>query len=297
MKRFTPLLLVAPALLVLGVFAFSLLSFVGISFLTQVPGGASFTGPMTFDNYAAAIGSEYVRRVAIETFMLAVKVTALTIALGYPLAYVLARSPSALVRNAVLFGLVATFLSGGVTRAYAWMVILGNKGVVNSILVGIGLPALPLINNEFAVVVSVLNFSMPFFVLTLFGTLQAIPVSLEHAARNLGASRTEVFLRVTWPLALPGLLAAASLVFAIGLAAFLFPELLGGGKVHVTATSIYQKIQTDYNLPAASALAVLFLALTATVFGAFASAQAATRRRAARRSQDAAGVLPEVQPA
>lgn len=293
MKRATPWLLTAPALLVLGVFAASLLSFVGISFLTQEPGGATFSGPLTLGNYADAIGSAYVRRVALETFMLAVKVTVLTIALGYPLAYVLARSPSALVRNTILFGLVATFLSGGVTRAYAWMLILGNKGVVNSILVGLGMPALPLINNQFAVVVSVLNFSMPFFVLTLFGTLQAIPVSLEHAARNLGASRTSVFLQVTWPLALPGLLAASSLVFAIGLAAFLFPELLGGGKVHVSATSIYQKIQTDYNLPAAAALAVLFLALTALVFTVFALAQRGFQRRAARRQSLAPDTLQE----
>lgn len=297
MKRATPLLLTAPALLVLGAFAFSMLSFIGISFLTQVPGGATFSGPLTLDNYAKAIGSEYVRYVAFATFMLAVKVTALTIALGYPLAYVLARSPSALVRNTILFGLVATFLSGGVTRAYAWMVILGNKGVVNSMLIGLGLPALPLINNEFAVVVSVLNFAMPFFVLTLFGTLQAIPVSLEHAARNLGASRTSVFLRVTWPLALPGLLAAGSLVFAIGLAAFLFPELLGGGKVHVSATSIYQKIQTDYNLPEASALAVLFLALTASVFLFFAAVQRSFRKRAESRQQFEGNPLPGAQPA
>lgn len=294
MKRALPYLLTAPALLVLALFAFSLASFIGISFLTQEPGGARFAGPATLANYTEAIGSAYVRGVALETFMLALKVTALTILLGYPLAYVLARSPSALVRNTILFGLVATFLSGGVTRAYAWMVILGNKGVVNAILVGLGLPALPLINNEFAVVVSVLNFSMPFFVLTLFGTLQAVPVSLEHAARNLGASRTRVFLEVTWPLALPGLLAAASLVFAIGLAAFLFPELLGGGKVHVSATSIYQKIQTDYNLPAASALAVLFLALTAAVFAVFAAIQGAFRRRAEKRQQQAPEVLPEV---
>jgi putative spermidine/putrescine transport system permease protein len=297
MKRATPFLLVTPALLVLGLFAVSLVSFIGISFLRQDPGGASFGGPLTLDNYAKAIGSEYARHVALQTFMLAVKVTALAVVLGFPLAYVLARSPSRLVRNTILFGLVATFLSGGVTRAYAWMLILGNKGVVNSILSSLGLSTLPLINNEFAVIVSVLNFSMPFFVLTLFGTLQAIPVSLEHAARNLGASRTRVFLEVTWPLALPGLVAASSLVFAIGLAAFLFPELLGGGKVHVSATSIYQKIQTDYDLPSAAALSVLFLALTAVVFTAFTLVQRGFARRAEKRLQAAPESLPQAQPA
>lgn len=82
MKRALPWLLNAPALLVLGIFAISMLSFVGISFLTQEPGGATFSGPVTLGNYADAIGSAYVRRVALETFMLAVKVTVLTVALG-----------------------------------------------------------------------------------------------------------------------------------------------------------------------------------------------------------------------
>lgn len=110
-----------------------------MSFLKQDPGGASFGGPMTLDNCVKALGSDYARHVAFQTFMIAVKVTALAILLGFPLAYVLARSPSPLVRNTILFGLVATFLSGGVTRAYAWMLILGNKGVVNSILTSLGL--------------------------------------------------------------------------------------------------------------------------------------------------------------
>jgi putative spermidine/putrescine transport system permease protein len=265
MRRQTPLLLILPAVMVLAIFLAAFASIIGVSLLTLPAGGATFVGPVSLHNYAAALSSEHARLVALETLVLSVKITTLTILLGFPLAYILARSPSRRVRHAILFGLVATFLSGGVTRAYAWMVILGNRGIVNTLLAGMGLPTGRFINNEFAVVVSVLNFVLPFFVLTLFGALQAIPETLEHAARNLGASRLQSFLRVTLPLAVPGLVTAGSLVFALSLAAFLFPQLLGGGRVPVIATLIFEKIQTDFDIPAAAALAVIFLALAITL--------------------------------
>ncbi|CAN5519430.1 ABC transporter permease [soil metagenome] len=281
MKHAKPWLLSLPALVVSGFFVAALVSFIGISFLRLESGGSTFVGPASLANYAAALRSDYFWRVAAQTFLIAAEVTLLAIAIGFPLAYVLARSTSSAVRRTILFCLVATFLSGGVTRAYAWMVILGNRGVVNGLLAAVGIAPLQLINNQFAVVVSVLNFSLPFFVFTLFGALQAIPEALEHAARNLGASRLRTFIAVTLPLSLPGLVAASSLVFAIALAAFLFPELLGGGRVHVSATSIFEKIQTGYDIPAAAALSVLFLLLTAAAFTIFGLVQrlAATRMR------------------
>jgi len=101
--------------------------------------------------------------------------------------------------------------------------------------------------------------------------LKNIPVSLEEAARNLGASRARVFLHVVLPLSLPGLLSAASLSFAGALSAFLFPELLGGGRVHMAANVIYETIVTDFNLPRVAAMAALFLLLalgTLAVLGA-----------------------------
>jgi len=187
--------------------------------------------------------------------------TALTALLGYPLAYVLARSPSRLLRRTVLFGLVLTFLSGGVTRAYAWLILLGNRGLINQTLAAIGLPPVKLAYNETGVVIGVVHFLLPFFVLTLLAALKNIPVSLEEAARNLGASRGRVFLAVVLPLSIPGLVAAASLTFAGALSAFLFPELLGGGRVHMASNVIYETILTDFNLPRVAAMAALFLVL------------------------------------
>lgn len=254
-------LLSLPALIVLALFAGVLISFASVSLLTVPPGGAVFQGPATLANYAKLLTSESAWRAVFTTLRLSAEITVITVLLGYPLARVLARSQSRTLRRVILFCLVATFLSGGVTRAYSWVIILGNQGMINQGLRALGLPRMALINNEFAVIVSVANFVLPFFVLTLFGALRTIPEQLEHAARNLGASRWRSFVHVTLPLSLPGLAAATSLCFALSLGAFLFPQMLGGGRIHVLATAIYDRIQASYDIPAAAALAVLFFVL------------------------------------
>lgn len=255
------LLLATPALLLVALFAVVMVSFGEISLLGMKPGSALFSGPPSFANYQRLLSSAGAWRAVGTTLRLSAIITILCILTGYPLARVLARSQSARLRRLILFCLVATFLSGGVTRAYAWLLILGNRGVINRALDGMGLPTLQLINNEIAVVISVLNFVLPFFVLTLFGALKTIPTTLEDAARNLGASRARTFLHVTLPLSLPGLAVSTSLCFAMSLGAFLFPQMLGGGRVQVLATAIYERIQASYNIPEAAALALLFFVL------------------------------------
>jgi putative spermidine/putrescine transport system permease protein len=254
-------ILLIPALLTLGIFAAAFAMFVAVSFATAVPGTILTTGPANLDNYRAVLASPATQGAAINTLRLATLMTLITAVLGYPLALVLARSPSKGLRRALLFGLVVTFLSGGVTRAYAWLVLLGNRGLINQGLAALGLPTFKLVHNEVGVVIGVVHFLLPFFVLTLLAALKNIPLSLEDAARNLGASRWRVFLHVVLPLSIPGLIAAASLSFAGALSAFLFPELLGGGRVRMAANLIFERIVTDYNLPRVAAMSALFLVL------------------------------------
>jgi putative spermidine/putrescine transport system permease protein len=259
--------LALPSLCIVALFLLVFLSFASVSLMHVDPGGAVMHGPLSLANYERALGSIGVRQTVLTTIRLAFLITLISVLAGYPLAYVLARSPSSTMRLAILLCLVATFLSGGVTRAYAWTIILGNRGLINLGLQALGLPRLALINNETGVVISVLNFILPFFVLTLFGAIRTIPVNLEQAAQNLGASRGKVFRHVTLPLSLPGLAAASSLAFALSLGAFLFPQLLGGGRVQVMATLIYERILSSYDLPSAAALSVLFLLLVLFVLG------------------------------
>jgi putative spermidine/putrescine transport system permease protein len=265
--------LALPSLGIVALFCVVLLSFASVSLMRVDPGGAVMHGPLSMANYERALGSTAVRQTVLNTIELASLITLLSVLLGYPLAYVLARSPSSSVRRAILLCLVATFLSGGVTRAYAWTIVLGNRGLINLGLQALHLPRLALINNETGVVISVLNFILPFFVLTLFGSIRTIPSSLEQAARNLGATRGGVFRHVTLPLSLPGLAAASSLAFALSLGAFLFPQLLGGGRVQVMATLIYERILSSYDIPSAASLSVLFLLLVLIVLGGLALAR------------------------
>lgn len=265
--RARPFILLLPALVALGIFAAAFAIFVMVSFSTPVPGTVLTAGPPTLANYRSVLASPLVRGTAYDTLRLAGLMTLITALLGYPLAYVLARSPSRALRRTVLFGLVVTFLSGGVTRAYAWLIILGNRGLINQALGALGLPTFKLVYNETGVVIGVVHFLLPFFVLILLAALKNIPLSLEEAARNLGASRWHVFLHVVLPLSIPGLVSAASLSFAGALSAFLFPELLGGGRVHMASNVIYETILTDFNLPRVAAMAALFLVLALGALG------------------------------
>lgn len=272
-------LLLAPSLAIFAVFAVAFVMFAEVSFVTFLPGTTNLSGPATLANYRRVLSSSLVRDAAVTTIALAGLMTGLTAILGYPLAYVLARTPSALVRRGILFGLVVTFLSGGVTRAYAWLVLLGNRGLVNQLLAAAGLPTLPLVHNSTGVVIGVVHYLLPFFVLALLGTLKNIPVALEDVARNLGARGWRVFAHVTLPLSMPGLITTSSLTFVGALSAFLFPELLGGGRTHMAATIIYERIVTNYNVPEAAALAALFLGLSLGVLAAFGVLQQRLARR------------------
>jgi putative spermidine/putrescine transport system permease protein len=261
MHRPTGFLLALPAILVVVLFAVVLVSFISVSLLHVDPGGAVFHGPANLRNYTRLLGSADAWRSIGNTLRLSALVTFACLLLGFPLARLLARATSPRTRRAILFCLMAAFFSGGVTRAYAWFIILGNRGLINQGLQTLGLPRAALINNETGVFIAMLNFVLPFFVLTLFGALRTIPDTLENAARNLGASRLRTFLHVTLPLSIPGVAASSFLCFALSLGAFLFPQMLGGGRVQVMATAIYDRIQTSYDIPAAAALAMMFLLL------------------------------------
>jgi putative spermidine/putrescine transport system permease protein len=272
-------LLLAPALAIFAIFAVAFVMFAEVSFATFLPGSTSLEGPATLANYRHVLSSPLVHDATVTTVGLAGVMTAFTVLLGYPLAYVLARTPSVVVRRSILFGLVVTFLSGGVTRAYAWLVLLGNRGLFNQLLGAVGVPPLQLVHNKTGVVIGVVHYLLPFFVLTLLGTLKNIPVALEDVAHNLGAPGWRVFLHVTLPLSLPGLITTGSLTFVGALSAFLFPELLGGGRTHMAASIIYERIVTNYNVPEAAAMAALFLGLALAVLTVFGVLQHRLARR------------------
>lgn len=253
-------LLLAPALLVLGVFSASYAIFAYHSFLRVVPGTTEVTGPVTLHNYIRFLSDPFHWTTLGDTLWLGAQLTVIVALLGYSVAFVAVRTRSDLVKRAILYSTILSFFSGIIVRVYAWLTILGNNGVINVALKRLQLEKLHLVHNELGVMISLTHFLLPFFILTMIGVLKGIPEMLEESAVNLGASRLRTFIHVTLPLSVPGLLGSMSLIYSVALSAFLFPMLLGGGKVRTAANVIYDYIFVQFDIPFAAVTSMFFLA-------------------------------------
>jgi putative spermidine/putrescine transport system permease protein len=197
--------------------------------------------------------------------------TVVSLLIGYPLAHWMARMQSRLGHALVLMAVIAPMLTGIVVRTFAWMTLLADRGVINTTLGWLGVTdkPLPLMYNEFGVVVGLVHIYVPFMVLTLVGVIGRIDRTLEEAARGLGANRLRAFLEVTLPLSFPGILAGSLLVFALAISAYVTPVLLGGNNVLTLPMLIYQQVSASFNLGFAGALGVVLLAVSLVLVFAY----------------------------
>lgn len=284
-----PALLLLPAALALLTLAAAYVIFLGVSFATQTPGGITYGAPFGLHNYLRFINSGPDVSVLVLTVLYSVRITLLVTALGYPLGYFLVRSGRPFWRNLLLGLLVVTFFSGSVTRAYSWLVLLGNHGLVNVLLEGMGLTGHPIrmIYNFTGVSVALVHFLLPYFVFTIIGTMKNLPRGCEDAARDLGAGPLHVFRRVTLPLSLPGVMIAGTLTYSLALSTFVFPLLLGGGRVELVSNAIYRDIFVNFDQPYAATSSVIYLVVAlASIFLCLGLQRLVTRR------PGAAGSLP-----
>jgi ABC-type spermidine/putrescine transport system permease subunit I len=189
--------------------------------------------------------------------------TFLTLFLGYPVAYLMARSEGR-VRVMLTLVLVVQFFTSYIIRAYALMLVLGNNGLINRLLLKMGLVErpLPLMHNEAGVAIGLIMVSLPFMVFPVYSVLKGIDQRLEEAAESLGAKEWQVFWNVTLPLSLPGMAAGVVLVLLFQLTAFIVPGLLGGGYYDMVANFIYDQALGALNIPFAAAVAIVMLAIT-----------------------------------
>ena len=189
--------------------------------------------------------------------------TLLTLFLGYPVAYLMARSGGR-VRLMLTLVLVVQFFTSYIIRAYALMLVLGNNGLINRMLMKIGLidRPLPLMHNETGVAIGLIMVSLPFMIFPIYSVLKGIDRRLEEAAESLGAGEWQVFWNVTLPLSLPGMAAGIILVLLFQLTAFIVPGLLGGGYYDMVANFIYDQALGVLNIPFAAAVAMVMLAIT-----------------------------------
>lgn len=232
-----------------------------ISFLVK-PLGAPYINQFTLANYVKVLTDGFYWAILLNTFWYAILTTLLTLVLGYPLAYAIARAPNRR-RPLLLMLLIAPLLVGVVIRSYGWLILLGRVGLVNELLRYFGGREVALMYNQVGMTIGLVHVFMPFMALSISGALQNVSPDVERAARSLGASPWKAFWRITWPLSLPGVFAGMMLVFVLAVSSYVIPILLGGNNVLVIPMLVVQLLLDANNWPVGSALAMVFFSLTA----------------------------------
>lgn len=258
-------LLLAPALALMALVFVLPLGWFLVGSLREI-GTAAQIWEEAFD----ILGSNAVRRSMLVTNQIALLVTLVVLALGYPLAYGLARARGVWFR-AILACIVLPYFTSVIVRTYAWMVLLGRNGIVNQALLKLGLASAPaeLMYNRLGVVIGMSYVLLPYMVLTLYAAMRGIDPSLLRAAEGMGASPLRVFLRVFLPLTLHGVLAGALIVFILGLGFFVTPALMGGPGDLMIGMLIERQVELSSNWPSAALMSVVLLAATLVLYGVY----------------------------
>ncbi len=214
----------------------------------------------TLDNIRRVFDPLYFKTF-VRSFYIAIVTTLVTLILGYPLAYFIAKSPPSR-RNALVFALMIPFWTNFLIRTYAWLTLLRtHTGLINVTLMNWGIidKPLPLYGNDFAIILGLVYGWLPVMVLPIYAALERLDESLLEAARDLYASSAKAFRRVTWPLSLPGVVAGSMLVFIPSLGAFVTPAILGGGKSLMIGNIISNQFLGAHDWPFGSALSMVMM--------------------------------------
>jgi ABC-type spermidine/putrescine transport system permease subunit I len=226
-----------------------------------------FDPAFTLKNYIRVYQNPVYLEVILITFRLSLIVTFFSLLLGYPLAYFLNHIDPQKSQILMIF-VVLPFWTSILVRVYAWMVILGRNGIINSFLMKLGVISEPLnlLFNTFSVTVGMVHFLLPFMVFPVYSVMNGIDKNLVMAAYNLGATPFTAFWKVFFPLSLPGVGAGSLIVFILAIGFFVTPSLLGGRGDIVISMLIENQVNVQFNWPFASALAFVLLAFTLIIF-------------------------------
>ncbi len=239
-------LLAAPGLLFFIIFfVVPLVSLFLLSLDKPSIGNASVQWMFETRNFERFFGRALYYEAALRSAGLAALVSAITLLLGYPLAFLIAKTTDPRRNTTLMILVLCAMQLDMVIRLFGLMVLMGDVGVINEFLRWAGLigeQPLALMYNFTGVVVGLVQFSLPFMVLSLVGVIQGINPSLEEAARSLGARRWQTFWKITVPMSMPGILAGLLLVFAISFSSYVVPTLMGGWKVVVLPIHIFQQV-------------------------------------------------------
>jgi putative spermidine/putrescine transport system permease protein len=226
----------------------------------QVQATGAMQEVYTVATWFAVMRDSFYAELIINSIVVSLGITLLTLVCSYPIALYLHRS-SGTWRTFLLVLVISPLLTSAVVRTYGWIAILSENGLVNNAITKLGFSAQRLMFNKTGVVIGLTEILMPYMILALLAGFGRLDPRVEEAAATLGAPPSKVFARIVFPLTLPGVALGSLLCFVLAVSSFITPKLLGGGRVFLLATEIYDQAIVTLNWPLAATLSILILVI------------------------------------
>ena len=275
----TPFWLAGPgALLFLGLIVLPLVLTVILSFHAY-DHTTGIKNEFTLTHYAAVFSDDYYLGIFWRTLRLAALTTLICAVIGAPEAYILSRMRDPW-RSVFLLVIIGPLLVSVVVRAFGWSMLLGSTGLVNQTLQALGFDSVRLLYTETAIVIALVHVMLPFMVIPVWTALQKLDPMVEAAAWSLGASHFTALRRVVLPQVSLGMLSGSLIVFGLSASAFAIPGLLGGRRLKMAATLVYDEYMHELNWPLGATIAIIVLAANLVIMLAYSRAVETRARKA-----------------
>ena len=263
-SRATPYALSLPAIALFALMVLLPLALTGVLSFQEYDAEKGVGAGFTLKSYAHVLGDSYYYEIFFRTGWIAALVTLICVLVGAPEAYILSRMGKPW-RSIFLLVILAPLLVSVVVRAFGWSLLLGPSGIVNQIFGAMGIGVVKMLYTPTAVVVALVHVMLPFMVIPVWTSLQKLDPMVESAALSLKASQWTVMRRIVLPQITPGLLSGSLIVFGLSASAFAIPGLLGGRRLKMVATLIYDEYLHELNWPLGAAIALALLVVNLVV--------------------------------
>ncbi len=221
-------------------------------------------GEWTLAQYANLVTDSYFYEIFLRTFWISALVTLLCVLIGVPEAYILSRMGTPW-RSIFLILILTPLLISVVVRAFGWSLLLGADGLINQAIQALGGRPIKMLYTPFAVILALVHVMLPFMIIPVWTSLQKLDASAEQAALSLGATQAQVMRMVVLPQVMPGVLSGTLIVFGLSASSFAIPGLLGGRRLKMVATVVYDQYLSELNWPMGAAIAVALLLINLLV--------------------------------